>query len=113
MCNKSDNSCREEKLGCKGCYYFYNELLNKFYTYKISISDIRNISEIVKKIILQKYHCQILSVKFRENEIIIEANLRGLVLNLCFNIEYLLSIKLNKDYILNCVDYAILNYYRK
>lgn len=21
MCSKSDNSCREEKLGCKGCYY--------------------------------------------------------------------------------------------
>ena len=21
MCNKTDNSCREEKLGCKGCFY--------------------------------------------------------------------------------------------
>ena len=21
MCSKSDNSCREEKLGCIGCYY--------------------------------------------------------------------------------------------
>lgn len=25
MCTKSDNSCREEKLGCEGCYYNYNE----------------------------------------------------------------------------------------
>lgn len=21
MCNKTDNSCREEKRGCQGCYY--------------------------------------------------------------------------------------------
>lgn len=21
MCNKADNSCRQEKLGCKGCFY--------------------------------------------------------------------------------------------
>ena len=111
MCNKVDNNCREEKRGCEGCYY--NELINKFYEYKISISDVRKISEIVKKIILQKYHCQILDVKFRQEEIIVETYLKGLVLNLSFNIEYLLRTELNEDYILNCVDYAILSYYRK
>lgn len=31
MCNKSDNSCREEKLGCKGCYY-YNRGFNRKHT---------------------------------------------------------------------------------
>lgn len=31
MCNKADNSCRQEKLGCKGCLYEnlkYNDLIN-------------------------------------------------------------------------------------
>lgn len=27
MCNKSDNSCRQEKLGCKGCKYYNVEVL--------------------------------------------------------------------------------------
>ena len=31
MCNKADNSCREEKLGSKGCYY-YNRGFNRKYT---------------------------------------------------------------------------------
>ena len=29
MCNKTDNSCRQEKLGCKGCFHNnVNEYLN-------------------------------------------------------------------------------------
>lgn len=27
MCNKADNSCREEKRGCKGCKYYNVEVL--------------------------------------------------------------------------------------
>jgi len=27
MCTKSDNSCRQEKLGCKGCKYYNVEVL--------------------------------------------------------------------------------------
>lgn len=118
MCNKADNSCREEKLGCKGCYYNYNinckELLNKYFIfYTLSPSDLRKIGDLMKKIIISKYHCKIDCILFRNEEIVLEVSFSGLCLNISFNIKYLLELELNKDYILNCVDYAILNYYRK
>ena len=29
MCNKVDNSCREEKLGCEGCFYKEKGIIDK------------------------------------------------------------------------------------
>jgi len=106
----------KKKRGCKGCYYDFNckELLNKYFIfYTLSPSDLRKIGDIIKKIIISKYYCKIDCILFRNEEIVLEVSVSGLCLNISFNIKCLLELELNKDYILNCVDYAILNYYRK
>lgn len=118
MCTKADNSCRDEKLGCKGCYYDYsircNELLKCFTFYNtLSPSNLRKIGNLLKNIIISKYNCKIDCTLFKTEEIVLEVSFSRLCLNISFNIEHLLRTELNTDYILNCVDYAILNYYRK
>lgn len=79
MCNKADNSCREEKRGCKGCFYCdfiysYNELLNKLFNYKMSSQDLRKIGNILKKIIISKYNCKIDNTLFKTEEIVLEVS---------------------------------------
>lgn len=44
MCNKTDNSCREEKLGCKGCFYNKNDDIDDIEFIKHFIAELRIIN---------------------------------------------------------------------
>ena len=60
MCNKADNSCRQEKLGCKGCYY--RRLTTKY----------RTIRQLIEKAIIDRVSAVIttdnMSLYFNELE---------------------------------------------
>ena len=117
MCTKADNSCREEKRGCKGCYYSdfiysYAELLNKMYEYKISKTDKEKMLKILLKIIQNNYYCKFNEIIIRDNEFLLEIQFSNLTINVGFNLEHLLRTEFNKNYIIYNIDNVILNYYK-
>lgn len=119
MCNKSDNSCREEKKkrGCQGCYYdfiySYNELLNKLYEYNISKTDKEKMLKMLLEIIQNNYYCKFNEIVIRDTEFLLEIQFQYLTLNVGFKIEYLLRTEFNKNYITYNIDNEILNHYKR
>lgn len=47
MCNKADNSCRQEKLGCKGCFYNKNDDIDDIEFIKYFIGDLRILNSVI------------------------------------------------------------------
>lgn len=85
MCNKADNSCRQEKLGCKGCFYNKNDDVDDIEFIKHFIAELKILNSSASTLLPMNYRLEksLLNI-LKENE-----ELKFLVN--CYNNEYFIE----------------------